>query len=103
MVHFSTGETFLLDDLSQQDIKDIEDAADINLQELVNKDITKFEEVIEKIVDEGWEYLSISGADKWMSSKINDYLAWRGNKDNKKYFYIKDDGPDGGSYVFFPT
>jgi hypothetical protein len=101
-VHFSTGETFLLDDLSQQDIKDIEDAADINLQEVVNKDITKFEEVIEKIVDEGWKYLPVSGADKWMPNKVYDYLAWRGDKDNKKYFYIKDAGPDEGSVLFFP-
>jgi hypothetical protein len=50
-VHFSTGETFLLDDLSQQDIKDIEDAADINLQEVATDSLAKFEEVITKIVD----------------------------------------------------
>ena len=87
---------------TMKDFEDIKDAGELNLSEVVNKDITKFEEVIEKVVDEGWKYLSISGADKWMPNKIYDYLAWRGDKDNKKYFYIKDAGPDEGSVLFFP-
>jgi hypothetical protein len=74
-VHFSTGETFLLDDLSQQDIKDIEDAADINLQEVATDSLAKFEEVITKIVDTNAQhYFFTERPTRYEKSEIVDRL-----------------------------
>ena len=55
-IHFSTGETFLLDDLRPEDIKDIETAADINLNEVAEdlteaRNVPRFGKMLNKIAE----------------------------------------------------
>jgi hypothetical protein len=58
IVHFSDGTRYPLD-ADEQDIKDILDASNINkIDEVATVDLSKWEEVLDMIVDEGYEYFA---------------------------------------------
>ena len=56
VVIFSDGTRFTLGEPTEQDIEDLKDAGDIDLREVADVDLGKFEDVINKISEEEYEY-----------------------------------------------
>ena len=103
-IHFSTGETFLLDDLRPEDIKDIEAAADINLNEVATADLRKFEDLLNKISKDSYEYYPAekisSFTDTGLKLYIKEELASLSEEMGKNFFTVIKNTTGGGPFSF---
>ena len=103
-IHFSTGETFLLDDLRPEDIKDIETAADINLNEVATADLRKFEDLLNKISKDSYEYYPAekisSFTDTGLKLYIKEELASLSEEMDKNFFTVIKNTTGGGPFSF---
>ena len=103
-IHFSTGETFLLDDLRPEDIKDIETAADINLNEVATADLRKFEDLLNKISKDSYEYYPAekisSFTDTGLKLYIKEELASLSEEMGKNFFTVIKNTTGGGPFSF---
>ena len=77
IVIFSDGTRFNLLDATEQDLQDIKDAGDLNkINEVVNKDLARFDQVIEKIIDIGASNYSFPSkiTRRYTADRITDVL-----------------------------
>ena len=72
-----------------QDVQDIIDAGKLNLNEVADEDLGKFEEAITKVVDEGFKFYAMLSP-RFHGSKVVDFLKGEEARVNKPQFAIQD-------------